>query len=246
LSKHYLGVREYIDSMFTRLLSGLKTYRLPSQCRLCHAWPTDAVCEACVHRFAQPVPRCTTCALPVPAGASVCGACLRNPPPIDRCLSAVDYAYPWDVLIQHFKFHAEPGLGRLLASLMRAAPWVEDALDSADLVLPMPLSPKRLKERGYNQALLLTRQLAPHKTRHNLLLKVQETPPQHSLKRAERLTALEQAFAVEPLLASTVRGKSIVLVDDVMTTGASLFTATKALKAGGAAHVIGLVFARTP
>jgi len=232
--------------MFTRLLSGLKVPRLPSQCRICHAWPSDTVCEACVHQFAQPVPRCTTCALPVPVGASTCGACLRSPPPVDRCLSAVDYAYPWDNLIQHFKFHAEPGLVRSLSELLRAAPWVEDALDSADLLLPMPLSPRRLKERGYNQALLLAHQLALPKTRHDLLLKVQDTPPQHSLKRAERLTALEQAFAVEPRLAHTLRGKRIVLVDDVMTTGASLFTAAKVVKAAGAAHVTGLVIARTP
>jgi len=232
--------------MFTRLLSGLKVPRVPSQCRLCHAWPADAICEACVHQFAQPVPRCPTCALPVPAGTTACGACLRNPPPIDHCLSAVDYAYPWDVLIQHFKFQIEPGLARQLAWLMRAAPWVEDAIDSADLVLPMPLSPKRLKERGYNQALLLARHLAPDKTRYTLLLKVQDTPSQHSLKRAERLTALEGAFAVEPLLAPALRGKRIVLVDDVMTTGASLFTAAKVLKVAGAAHVTGLVFARTP
>jgi len=232
--------------MFTSLLSGLNLRRLASQCRVCHAWPADTVCEVCVHQFAQPVPRCTTCALPLPAATGICGACLRDPTAIDRCLCAVDYAYPWNTLVQHFKFHAEPGLVHCMAELLRAAPWVEDAIEAADLLLPLPLSSARLKERGYNQALLLARQLCAHKTRHDLLLKVQDTPPQHTLKRAQRLTALKQAFAVEPLLAPALQGKRVVLVDDVMTTGASLFTAAKVVKAAGAAHVTGLVFARTP
>jgi len=238
-------VGEYIDCMFTSLLSGLNLRRLASQCRVCHAWPADTVCEACVHQFAQPVPRCHACALTLPAGTDTCGACLRDPPALNRCLCAVDYAYPWDTLVQHFKFHAEPGLARSMAELLRAAPWVEDAIEAADLLLPLPLSSARLKERGYNQALLLARQLCARKTRHDLLLKVQDTPPQHSLKRAARLLALQQAFAVEPLQAHVLRGQRVVLVDDVMTTGASLNTAARVLKAAGAAHVTGLVFART-
>ncbi|MDD5029240.1 MAG: ComF family protein [Rhodoferax sp.] len=231
--------------MFTKLLSGLKVGRLASQCRVCHAWPADTVCEACVRQFAQPVPRCRTCARPLPAANPVCGACLKHPSALDRCLCAVDYSYPWDNQVQHFKFHAEPSLVHSLAALMRAAPWVEDAIEAADLLLPMPLSSQRLKERGYNQALLLARQLAPRKTRHDLLLKVHDTPPQHSLKRAARLVALDHAFAVEPLRAHLLCGKRVLLVDDVMTTGASLFTAARVLKAAGAGQVTGLVFART-
>jgi ComF family protein len=174
-----------------------------------------------------------------------CGACLKNPPPLDRCLAAVAYAYPWQTLIQDYKFHAEPGLVRSFATLLRAAPWVEPALDEADLLLPMPLSATRLKERGYNQALLLARQLEPKKTRADLLIRIQDTPAQHTLKRAERLTALNHAFAVEPLLASALKGQRVVLVDDVMTTGASLYTAARVLKAAGASQVTGLVVART-
>jgi ComF family protein len=128
---------------------------------------------------------------------------------------------------------------------MRAAPWVEAALDSSDLLLPMPLSDIRLKERGYNQALLLAHQLAPGKTRSDLLLRIADTPAQHTLKRAQRLTALDHAFAVDPLQVAALQDKHIVLVDDVMTTGASLFTATRVLKAAGVRQVTGLVIART-
>jgi len=240
--------------MFTKLLSGalpqrLGLPRLPSQCRVCHSWPSQPVCEACVNQFAQPQPRCLTCALPLaaahPSHPRLCGACLKSPPSLNHCLAAVSYAYPWSTLIAHYKFHSEPGLVRSFATLLRATPWVEPALDHADLLLPLPLSVEKLKQRGYNQALLLARALEPTKTRADLLLRIQNTPAQHTLKRAERLTALDHAFAVEPLLADVLRGKRVVLVDDVMTTGTSLFTAARVLKAAGVAKVTGLVIART-
>ncbi len=92
---------------------------------------------------------------------------------------------------------------------------------------------------------LLARQLNAAKTRTDLLLRIADTPAQHGLKRAQRLTALNAAFAVDPLQLSAVQAARIVLVDDVMTTGASLFTTARVLKSAGAAHVTGLVIART-
>jgi ComF family protein len=164
---------------------------------------------------------------------------------LDICLAAVPYDFPWADLIADFKFQEQPGLARALALLMRSTPWVEPALESADHVLPMPLSRERLQSRGFNQALVLAHQLAPEKTDKNLLLRVKETPPQRTLKRAERLTSVNDAFAIEPLRASQVKGLKLVLVDDVMTSGASLFAAARVLRAAGAAHITGLVIART-
>jgi ComF family protein len=161
------------------------------------------------------------------------------------CLAAVPYAFPWAHLITDFKFHDQPALVRLLGHLLKATPWVEPALEASDLLLPMPLSRRRLQLRGYNQALLLASQLSPGKTRADLLLRVVDTPAQHSLKRAQRLTTLNQAFAVDPLKVSALKGARLVIIDDVMTTGASLNTAARALKAAGATHVTGLVIART-
>lgn len=218
---------------------------LPSQCRVCHAWPAQPVCEACVNCFAQPQPRCQTCALALPAGLSQCGACVKSPPPLDACLAAVSYAYPWSDLIVSYKFHNHPGLSSAFALLLRSTPWVEPALDAADAVLPMPLSSQRLQARGFNQALLLARQLAPDKTRHRLLLRIKDTPAQSALKRAERLGSVQDAFAVDPLLLRQVKGARLVLVDDVMTSGASLFAAARVLRAAGAAHITGVVIART-
>ena len=219
--------------------------RLPAQCAVCRAWPAQPVCEACVVRFAQPVPRCPTCALPVPAPARPCGECLTAPPPLDACLAAVSYAYPWPDCVARFKFEGQPGWARTLATVLRSAPWVEPALEQADLVLPMPLAPARLRQRGFNQALELARQLAPDKTDATLLLRLRDTQPQTALQRGERRRNVRGAFAADPLQAARLRGRRVVLVDDVMTSGASLFEAALALRGAGAAHLTGLVLART-
>lgn len=230
--------------MFRALLERLPV-SVPGLCAVCHAWPAQPVCHSCVTRFAQPRPRCQTCALPLPAGVPRCGACLKAPPPLDACLAAVDYAFPWSDLITRFKFGATPGWAASLAQLLRSAPWVEPALEAADLLLPMPLSRQRLQQRGYNQALVLARQLAPAKTAPDLLLRLRDTPAQSALPRAERLRNVRGAFAVEPLRLAELRGKRVVLLDDVMTSGASLFAAAQALREAGASHITGLVLART-
>ena len=122
---------------------------------------------------------------------------------------------------------------------------MEPALEQCDIVLPMPLAPGRLRERGFNQALELARRMAPAKTDARLLLRTRETPAQSGLARADRLLNLRDAFAVEPLRAEKAREKRIVLVDDVMTSGASLFAAAEALRLAGAAHITAVVLART-
>lgn len=231
--------------MFRRLIQGLSE-RLPSQCLVCQRWPTFALCNDCVAAFGQPQHRCARCALTVPEGVSVCGACLLHPPPLDTCLCAVDYAYPWNDLIAGLKFQDASSWALILARMLRAAPGVESALDDADALIALPLAPQRLRERGYNQALELARALEARKVDTTALLRTQDGPPQHSLARAQRLRAMQQAFAVDPLHRSRVQGRRLLLVDDVMTTGASLHAAAHALREAGAAQVSGLVFARTP
>ena len=233
-----------LPSFFPSLFSSLLD-RLPSQCAVCRAWPSQPVCDACVARFAPPTPRCTTCALPVPAGVARCGECVRHPPPLDACLAACTYAWPWPGPIGEFKFQGHAGWAAPFATLMRSMPWAEPAVEHADLVLPMPLSTARLRRRGFNQALELARRLAPGKTEAALLLRTRDTPAQSGLGRAERLRNLRGAFALEPMRAAAVRGRHVLLVDDVMTSGASVFTAAQVLKTAGAARVTALVLART-
>ena len=230
--------------MFQRLLQGAGR-ALPGQCAVCRAWPAQPLCDACIERFAQPQPRCTRCALPVAPGVSQCGRCLANPPPIDACLAAVSYEFPWSTLITQFKFNGAPGWSYAFAALMRSTPWVEPALDAADLVLPMPLARERLAERGFNQALELAKRLAPARTDAGLLLRIRHTPAQSALDRAARMANVKGAFALDPLRPGAVRGRKVVLLDDVMTSGASIHAAATVLREAGAAKVTAIVFART-
>jgi ComF family protein len=218
----------------------------PGCCAICHAWPSQALCEPCVERFAAPVPRCATCALPLAGLAHRCGHCLTSPPTWDRCLAAVDYGWPWTDLIADFKFHDQPGWARHFAHLMRATHGMQECLDDADLVIGLPLARPRLAERGYNQSELLARALAPYKSRQRPLLRTAHTVSQKSLKREQRMSNLKGAFAVEPLMSQRLRGSHVLLVDDVMTSGASLQAATLALQQAGVAHVSTAVLARTP
>ena len=158
----------------------------------------------------------------------------------------MDYGYPWSGVLQAFKFRGDPGWAGALATLLRSTPWVEPALEAAELVLPIPLAPQRLRMRGFNQALLLAQALAPTRVQAGLLLRTHDTPAQSGLDRARRLRNLARAFAVEPLCAAQLAGRQVLLVDDVMTTGATLQAAAAVLRQAGAARVTALVLARTP
>jgi len=217
---------------------------VPSQCAVCAAWPATRLCATCLARFGQPRARCNRCALPLPGGATQCGSCLLHPPPLDACVAAVDYAYPWAGLLSEFKFHGDPGWAPPLADLLRHAPLAQETLAAADWLLPIPLAAGRLGERGFNQAQCLAKALAPARLRTDLLLRVRATPDQHALGRAERLANLRAAFAVEPLRRHELHGRNVLLVDDVMTTGATLHTAAQVLRDAGAARVAALVLAR--
>jgi ComF family protein len=222
-----------------------RTFDPPSRCAICGAWPARPLCDVCVVRFSPAQHRCLTCALPLPANVPSCGACVREPPPLDACYAAVAYAYPWSGLVGRFKFSGEPGWAQALGERMAAVPGVAGELERAELVLPLPLAPRRLAERGFNQALLLARQLARGKTEAQLLLRLRETGSQAALDRRSRRANVCDAFGVEPLRAAELQGRAVVLVDDVMTSGASLHAAAQALRQAGAARVAAVVFART-
>ena len=232
--------RRWARRAFSSIAAGL-----PSQCAVCRAWPAQPICDACVARFAPPAPRCSTCAVSVAPGVSRCAACASIPPPLDACHAACAYAWPWPDRIAEFKFRGNVGLASPLATLLRSAPWIEAAVERADIVLPMPLTGARLRERGFNQAHELAKRLAPAITDPGLLLRTRDAPAQSGLTRAERLRNLSGMFALEPLKVSAVRDRRVVLVDDVMTTGASVFTAAEVLRRGGASHITAIVLART-
>jgi len=217
----------------------------PSVCQVCHAWPSQPICAHCVERFAQPVRRCSTCALALASPHTACQHCANIPSPLDACVAAVSYTYPWADCVAQFKFQANPSLGRSLAQLMSHAPWVQPALDEAHVVVAMPLAASRLRERGFNQAFELARHLSPDKADAHVLQRSDQPTHQVGTSRDERLAQVQGTFWVANDRLDVVRGQSVVLVDDVMTTGASLYEAARALRVAGATHITGMVLART-
>ena len=187
--------------------------------------------------------RCPSCALIVQE--AICGVCRVEPPPWDKAFCAVSYAYPWVELIADFKFRQHPAWAGYFADRLRENPAVQTVLDAADWLIPMPLSPQRLQERGYNQALLIARALHRRKTQADILLRVGDAALQHTLSRTERWHNLQNAFIVHPAHRESVAHKRVVLVDDVMTTGASLHAAANALHRAGVGAISVVVIART-
>lgn len=234
------------------MLSRLLTDLLPADCRVCRQWSTGGLCAACLQRFCAPQRRCPRCALglsPDVDSALPCASCIGQPPAWRRAVCAQDYAFPWSGLIGDFKFRGDVALAGLLAQRLACA--VADAPGARDveLVLPVPLSAQRLQERGFNQAWELTRRLG-HRlglaTAADLLQRPVDTAHQLDLSLQDRARNLRGAFMVTPGRQPRVAGRRLALVDDVMTTGATLREATRALLQAGAASVDVWAVARTP
>ena len=188
---------------------------------------------------------CIRCALPLPAsdGRATCGGCMRRPPPLDLVRSACLYGAPLDRWLPRFKFHHDLAAGRLLAQLLAEACAYAPRPQA---VVPVPLHRARLRQRGYDQALELARPLAHAfdlPLRPRLLQRVHPTAPQSELSAAARRRNLRGAFVVDSVAAQPAH---VVLVDDVMTTGATLHAAARALRRAGVARVDAWVCARVP
>jgi len=190
-----------------------------------------AECDAELPRLAQPL--CPRCALESPGG-QVCGRCLAQPPAFDATCAALAYEFPADALVHALKFRGELALAPLLASLLS-----EKLKDRVDHVVPVPLSRERLRRRGYNHAVEIARCLGTVDI--GLCERIREAPPQMELPFDERQRNVRGAFRCTRSLA----GASVAVVDDVMTTGATLEEMARTLKAAGAARVVNWVLART-
>ncbi len=181
-----------------------------------------------------------------------CPNCEAHHPEFDRATAAVHYAAPWSSLISRLKFQGDVALARPLGDMMARAVaprWAEQPARRPDLVLPMPVSRPRLQERGYNQSWLLAQHCAQALSlpcRHDVLLRTRHTVRLMSLSAEDRALALREAFTVPPAQARWVRGRHVALVDDVLTTGATLDAASQALREAGVGSISAWVFARTP
>lgn len=216
---------------------------LPAQpCLLCGSFSKDGLCcAACAAELPRlPAQLCPMCALPTPAGA-ICGACLKQPPAFDHTVAAFRYAFPVDKLIQALKFNEHLILADYLANAL-----AERIETRPHGIVALPLHPARLRERGFNQSLLLARCLALKldiPLLHDACERVRDTPPQSSLPFKERDKNMRQAFAC--LHQGRIHGKHLAIVDDVMTSGASLGELARELKRAGACQVNAWVVART-
>jgi ComF family protein len=206
-------------------------------CFVCRGAARGLLCSECdadLPRLAGPL--CPRCALESPGGL-LCGRCLRQPPAYDSTVAALGYAFPADVLVQALKFRGELAVAPLLAACFG------ERIGKADCMIPVPLSRERLKARGFNQSAEIARHIATG-ARLELALceRTRDSPPQMELPHDARQKNVRGAFRC----TGNVIGASVALVDDVMTTGATLDELARTLKQAGALSVTNWVVARTP
>lgn len=225
-------------------LHKLQDALFPPRCALCGAAGTAGrdLCPGCHADLPWLHHTCDLCALPLPTGADRCPACIQGPPAYDRVITPFRYAPPLDYLIQRLKFHQDLALGRLLGQLLAehlaSLPGPRPAA-----ILPVPLHPRRLAERGFNQSLEIGRLLHDElgiPLDHRLACRVKDTPAQSRLPARSRQLNLRDAFRVDrfPVPAH------VAILDDVMTTGTTVDELARLLKAAGARKVEVWVVAR--
>lgn len=218
---------------------------LPSACALCGRLQAEVVCPACMAEYLTPTPRCPVCALGQSRGRR-CLPCRADPPPIDAALTLGDYAAPLDQLVLALKRGAALPHARWFAEAL-AARIAASPLPRPDLLVAVPLTRARLAARGFNQAWEIARPLGRRlgiPVDATLLARRGDAAMQHLLNLNDRLANVQGAFTVTRPAA--VSGRHVGVVDDVMTTGATLREAAYVLKAHGAARVTVFPALRTP
>lgn len=212
--------------------------RLPCFCRAC--WET-------IHPITGPI--CPCCGRPFDSNLALayspghhCASCREQPPAYDQAFSPFRYEGALERAICLYKYRRRVALAGPLAQL--ALTW-QARLPPVDVVIPVPLHPQRLRTREFNQALLLADRIASRLERplvYEDLQRLRPTPPQTQLDRAERARNVRHAFAVRP--SADLQGRRVLLVDDVMTTGATVGECAKALRQAGVTSVVVLTVAR--
>ena len=234
-----LSVNFWVPRMVYGWLKRAQLWLYPPYCLLCSrpSRSRHELCQHCQRDLPWNRHACPRCALPMPAesDAPLCGRCLKSPPPWDSAYSPLIYDWPLDRLLQGFKFQSELATGRLLGELL-ADFLAASPAPRPDVLVPVPLHSARLRERGFNQALELTRPVSRRLHLHpdNLLcVRRINTAAQSKLDAQDRQRNLRDAFEV----CRPVTGAHVAILDDVITTGATVAALSKALREAGAARV---------
>ncbi len=202
-------------------------------CPVCEGqieWVTSPLCTCCGKMFAEP-------------GGSdrVCGECQAEPPPFARARAAAVYDGPAAAAISRFKFGRQMAYLPVMQHWLKR-PWCLELVAVADLLVPVPLHPKRLKTRGFNQALLLAQGFPQVPLAWQAVVRTRHTVPQVGLNPRERRDNVKGAFAVPN--PGLIKGKNVLLIDDLFTTGSTVKECAKVLRQTGARQVEVLTVAR--
>lgn len=234
-------MEKQLSTTLNGMLQAAAQLLLPDRCVACStliqgSWPFCGLCSVSVHQVERPCLRCG-----LPDAAPLCGWCRAWPPPFAAARAPLVYGGQAAVAVRRAKYGGMSHLCRPLGQLLRLC----GGDPGGRLVVPVPLHPRRLRQRGFNQATLLARQLAPRPGQPGLdcraLTRVQHTPSQAALDRHQRLDNLRQAFAAS---RPRVGGHRVLLVDDVMTTGATATACAETLLGAGAVEVQVLTLTR--
>lgn len=228
-----------------RPFEALQHWLLPLRCLLCGASGADGLdlCRECAAELPRNRRCCARCALPLAETAALCGECQRTLPPWDSAWAPFRYGWPLDRLESRFKFGRDLAAGRVLGALWGREPYPGDL---PELIVPVPLHRRRLRRRGYNQALELARPLARRlglPLRHDLLLRTRSTDAQSELDAIARRRNVRGAFV---LRTAATLPDHVALLDDVMTTGATLAECTRVLRRAGIGRIDAWALARAP
>lgn len=243
------------DTLSRQIIDGVLNLLFPEDCLSCGASVARredrGVCDRCWEKALKLrilPPWCPCCGLPFQQrlvdDSHLCGPCSIHLPPFSGARSFGYYMSELRQMIHSLKFRGRRNLSNLFAPLLASVFQGAWTREEVDLIVPIPLHPKRQRERTFNQAAVLARDLArllalPYS--EQALSRVRYTTPQVGLSDAERLLNIRQAFVARP---ESSAGKRILLIDDVMTTGATVAGASQALLQGGARRVSVLTLAR--
>lgn len=218
-------------------------------CILCGTVSSHDFCTSCHNSLpALSINHCSICLKNIASNTSnykskKCGSCLANPPAYNATMAALDYTFPVDALIHALKYQTQLAIAPILAELLIGKISSTEMTEKPNVIIPMPLHPKRLQERGFNQALEIARHVA-QQTKITLLpdrcKRVKNTPPQTGLPWRSRQENVRKAFSCQMDLS----GKHVAIIDDVMTTGATLNELSLQLRKQGAIKITNWVIAR--